>query len=148
MTRIPVRFGAAALGLATLFATSTAGAATAVPGVGTSQTTTNVVSVQVGKEGSLVGLGLLSDEGRSTIDKTINANPQAYSRLTPLAISSSAVPALTSVRQPVRKMAMEAACMLIGLIKNQPIPNPKITYQPTLDIRASTTQHSSNSTPR
>ena len=105
MTRNPVRFGAAALGLATLFATSTAGAATAVPGVGTSQTTTNVVSVQVGKDGSLVGLRLLSDDGRSTIDKSINAQPQAYSRLTPLDVSSSAVPALTAVGQTVASTA-------------------------------------------
>jgi LacI family transcriptional regulator len=52
--------------------------------------------------------------------------------------AENAVPALTSVHQPVRQMAARATQILIDTIRgNTGIP-PKITISPHLDIRAST----------
>lgn len=52
--------------------------------------------------------------------------------------AETAVPALTSVHQPVRTMAAEAARMLIRRIRGQAIENPRVFFKPNLDIRAST----------
>lgn len=55
-----------------------------------------------------------------------------------LAAAETAVPALTSVRQPVRQMAAEATSMLIGLAQGRPVSPRQLLFTPTLDIRAST----------
>jgi LacI family transcriptional regulator len=55
-----------------------------------------------------------------------------------LPAAETSVPALTSVSQPVRTMAAEAARMLIHRIKGLPIDDPKVRFKPILDIRAST----------
>lgn len=55
-----------------------------------------------------------------------------------LPAAETSVPALTSVSQPVRTMAAEAARMLIRRIRGQSIDNPKVRFKPILDIRAST----------
>jgi LacI family transcriptional regulator len=55
-----------------------------------------------------------------------------------LPAAETAVPALTSVRQPVRTMAAEAARMLIDALNGRPIATPKVFFEPILDIRAST----------
>jgi LacI family transcriptional regulator len=55
--------------------------------------------------------------------------------------SSSAetcVPALTSVRQPIREMANLATQMLIKVARKKPLAERQVMIQPTLNIRAST----------
>lgn len=54
-----------------------------------------------------------------------------------LPAAETAVPALTSVRQPVQTMAAEATRMLIRRVRGQAIDNPKVLFTPNLDIRAS-----------
>jgi len=68
----------------------TAGAT--APGVGTSQASTTVLSVQLG---DLLGLRLLGDDARATIDRQIS-DPSAFSRLVGLDINSKLVPALNA----------------------------------------------------
>lgn len=55
-----------------------------------------------------------------------------------LPAAETAVPALTSVRQPVRTMAAEATRMLIQTLQGRPIATPKVCFAPILDVRAST----------
>jgi DNA-binding LacI/PurR family transcriptional regulator len=50
----------------------------------------------------------------------------------------NAVPALTSVCQPVQAMAAAATRMLIKLIRGEKIPTQDILFQPILDVREST----------
>lgn len=64
---------------------SPAGAAT--DGVGTASTSTKVVQLSVGKDGSVLSLGLLADESRATIDAAVSS-PEAFSRLLRLNLGS------------------------------------------------------------
>jgi LacI family transcriptional regulator len=50
----------------------------------------------------------------------------------------TAVPALTSVCQPVRAMASKATRMLIRTIRSEDVGNRAVLFQPTLDVREST----------
>jgi LacI family transcriptional regulator len=52
--------------------------------------------------------------------------------------AETALPALTSVRQPVREMAAQATHMLVSIIRNREIQNRQILIDPSLDVRAST----------
>lgn len=62
-------------------------ASAASPGVGTAISTTKVLSAQLGAGGSLLDLGLITDEARSTIDPAV-APSEAYSRLSALTLKS------------------------------------------------------------
>lgn len=85
---------AAATALCLTGAVSSFGAASAAtPGVGTSDVSTTVVGVTVGDDGSILGLRLLGDDARATIDPAVSP-PTAYSRYTAVDISSDTVGAL------------------------------------------------------
>ena len=60
-------------------------------GVGTSSTTTKVLTAQLGEAGALLDLALLADEARSTIDSAV-ASPEAFTRLTAIKAATSIVP--------------------------------------------------------
>jgi LPXTG-motif cell wall-anchored protein len=62
-------------------------------GVGTSVTSTKLLSAQLGDNGSLLDLTLVGDEARSTTDPAVAAS-EAYSRLTALTTKSSTISAL------------------------------------------------------
>lgn len=86
------RYACAGLATSVLAASAFTGPAAAqTAGVGTSQTSTKVLTAQLGAAGSLLDLALLVDEARSTIDSAVAA-PEAYTRLTALAAKSSVVP--------------------------------------------------------
>jgi DNA-binding LacI/PurR family transcriptional regulator len=55
-----------------------------------------------------------------------------------LALAETASPALTSVYQPVRQMAVEATRMLASIIRDSPPEKPQLLFPPRLDIRSST----------
>ncbi|MDQ3106186.1 MAG: hypothetical protein M3Q68_00080, partial [Actinomycetota bacterium] len=59
--------------------------------MGTSLTSTKVLTAQLGEAGALLDLALLGDEARSTIDPAV-ASPESYTRLTTLLAKSSIVP--------------------------------------------------------
>lgn len=73
--------------------TSLGSARAATPGVGTSEVSTTVLDVQVGTDGSVLGIRLLGDDARSTIDPKVAAG-EAFSRLNGVTVSSKAVDAL------------------------------------------------------
>ena len=78
----------------------TAGPATAAAGVGTTTVSTSLLRVQVGANGSLLDLRLLGDDARATVDPKVGST-EAFSRLTALSLSSSALPApLNSITVP------------------------------------------------
>ena len=86
------RYACAGLATSVLAASAFTGPASAqAAGVGTSLTTTRLLTAQLGEGGSLLDLALLTDEARSTIDSAV-ASPEAYSRLTALAAKASLVP--------------------------------------------------------
>lgn len=87
------RYAAAGLATTVLAASAFTGPAAAqtASGVGTSLTSTKVLTAQLGAAGALLDLSLLADEARSTIDSAV-ASPEAYSRLTTLAAKTSIVP--------------------------------------------------------
>lgn len=86
------RYACAGLATSVLAASAFTGPAAAqTAGVGTSQTSTKVLTAQLGAAGSLLDLALLVDEARSTIDSAVAA-PEAYTRLTALAAKSAVVP--------------------------------------------------------
>lgn len=62
-------------------------------GVGTSQVSTTVLDVQLGDDGAVLGIRLLGDDARATIDPKVAAGA-AHSRITPVAVSSDTVTAL------------------------------------------------------
>lgn len=68
-------------------------ASAATTGVGTSDVTTTIVGVALGTDGSVLGVELLGDNARSTIDPAVSA-PSAFSKLTAVDVSSKAVAAL------------------------------------------------------
>lgn len=74
-------------------ATSFGSASAATSGVGTTDVTTTVVGIALGTDGSLLGVRLLGDDARSTIDPAVSA-PEAFSRLTGVDVSSEVVEAL------------------------------------------------------
>lgn len=74
-------------------ATSFGSASAATAGVGTTDVTTTVVGVALGADGSVLGLRLLGDDARATIDPAVSA-PEAFSRLTAVEVSSEVVDAL------------------------------------------------------
>lgn len=63
-------------------------AGAAAIGTGTSSTSTSVVDISVGKDGSVLHLGLLADQSRSTIDPTVTANPEAFARVARVNLST------------------------------------------------------------
>jgi hypothetical protein len=86
------RYACAGLATSVLAASAFTGPASAqAAGVGTSLTSTKVLTAQLGEAGSLLDLALLGDEARSTIDPAV-ASPEAYTRLTALAAKASIVP--------------------------------------------------------
>lgn len=83
------------IALGTVLAVSgavTAGPATAAAGVGTTTVSASLLSVELGAGGSLLGVRLLGDDARATTDPTVGPS-EAYSRLTALRVTSSALPA-------------------------------------------------------
>jgi hypothetical protein len=73
----------------------------ATPGVGTSATSSSILDVALGTSGSLLNLKLLADEARSTIDPSV-AQPEAFSRLNALSLTSSVLPApLNNISLPM-----------------------------------------------
>ncbi|MDP1794955.1 MAG: hypothetical protein Q8K63_12550, partial [Acidimicrobiales bacterium] len=82
-------------------ATLVSPAEAATPGVGTSATSSSLLDVVLGTNGSLLNLKVLADEARSTIDPSV-ASPQAFSRLNALSLTSSVLPApLNNISLPV-----------------------------------------------
>lgn len=82
-------------------ATLVSPAEAATPGVGTSATSSSLLDVALGTNGSLLNLKLLADEARSTIDPSV-ATPEAFSRLNALSLTSSVLPApLNNISLPV-----------------------------------------------
>lgn len=86
-----VRFIALGTALA-LSGAVTAGPATAAAGVGTTTVSASLLSVELGAGGSLLGVRLLGDDARATTDPKVGPS-EAYSRLTALRVTSSALPA-------------------------------------------------------
>ena len=66
-------------------------AAAQAAGVGTSLTSTKVLTAQLGENAQLLDLLLLGDEARSTIDPAVAA-PEAFSRLTAVTAKTAIVP--------------------------------------------------------
>lgn len=73
--------------------TSLGSARASATGVGTSQVSTTVLDVQLGDDGAVLGIRLLGDDARATIDPKVAAGA-AHSRITPVAVSSDTVTAL------------------------------------------------------
>ncbi|MGH9156477.1 MAG: hypothetical protein ACRD1K_11730 [Acidimicrobiales bacterium] len=65
-------------------------------GYGTSSTNFSLLSLELGKGGSLLNLDVLLDNALSTIDSLV-ATPNAVSRLAPLSLTSSLLPALNGI---------------------------------------------------
>ena len=73
--------------------TSLGSARASATGVGTSQVSTTVLGVELGDDGAVLGIRLLGDDARATIDPKVAAGA-AHSRITPVAVSSDTVTAL------------------------------------------------------
>lgn len=80
---------AAATTLSLLSALSSGPALAATTGVGTASADTIVIGVDLGSNGSLLGVRLLGDAARSTIDPKTASTPEAFSRFTGLNVLSS-----------------------------------------------------------
>lgn len=85
---------AAALALSLVAAFSTGPAQAAGTGVGTGSAETTVIAVDLGTNGALLGVKLLADNARSTIDPKTASAAEAFSRLTSVNVSSATVPEL------------------------------------------------------
>lgn len=83
---------------------SVMGAATAQTssGVGSSKASTTILSLQLGKTGSLLNLRLLGDDAMSTIDSAV-ASPHAFNQFVPLSLTSDAIPALNTLTAALPK---------------------------------------------
>lgn len=97
------RFSVRATALASTFFVATAfsgvGAAAAAAetkGVGTSKATFSLVNLELGQAGNLLNLRVLADDALSTIDSLLST-PNAFSKLAPLSLTSSVLPALNGV---------------------------------------------------
>jgi hypothetical protein len=97
------RVAAAATSLLLLGASSTIGSANAATtGIGTSKASTTVLDVSLG---NLLGVKVLGDSAQSTIDSKTAAAPEAFSKLTAAAVTSSVTALNTTIdakesRQP------------------------------------------------
>jgi hypothetical protein len=80
---------AALLAAAVIAGTGPAGAQAA--GAGTSLSTTKVLTAQVGEKGSILDLGLVTDEAQSSTDTAVGT-PGAFARLTLVKAASTIVP--------------------------------------------------------
>lgn len=83
-----------AAGLAGAGPLAASASAAATTGVGSAKTSTSVIRIQLGG-GSLLDLRLVGEDSQSTIDKAKAGTASAFTRLVPLALASSAVPALS-----------------------------------------------------
>ena len=102
--RRPVSAAAVALVAA---ATLTGPAGAQASGVGTTLTTTKVLTAQVGANGSILDLSLITDEAQATIDSAVAA-PGAFSRLTVAKVGSSIVPGSVIANQTIPPVPLEA----------------------------------------
>ncbi len=78
-------------------ATFVSPAKAATPGVGTALSSSSLLDVKLG---SLLNLKLLADEARSTIDPSV-AQPEAFSRLNALSLTTALPGALSNISLPV-----------------------------------------------
>jgi hypothetical protein len=117
MTRV-VSTGVAASLAALLVAAAPAGASTA--GVGTTATKTSVLSFQLGTNGSLLNLGLLTDVGGANIDPH-NGTLRATDSLIPITLASPTLgldlstPAITTLSPGGQSDSSSQAITLSGL---------------------------------
>ena len=92
------RYACAGLATSVLAASAFTGPASAqASGVGTSLTSTKVLTAQLGAAGALLDLALLADEARSTTDSAVAA-PEAYTRLTALGVKTPLLPAINGTQ--------------------------------------------------
>lgn len=117
------RVVAAATALALLCAIAATGAASAgqtgQTGVGTGSASTTVLSLALGANGSLLNARVLGDDSRSTIDPKTANPPEAFSRLSPLTLSSSVVPALNVSAPTVESRST-------GALKSVTVPSASV----------------------
>lgn len=121
-----VAAAATTLGLITMIAAGPATAAT--NGVGTGQASTTVLGVRLGGSTNLLSLSAIVDAGRSTIDKQVAANPEAYSNLTAFSVGSSVVSALNNAvpappleaRQPSGQASVNGSAVNLGTTLTHP----------------------------
>jgi LPXTG-motif cell wall-anchored protein len=94
MRKIRIAAGATALSL--IGALTSMGSAAAAGGVGTTQVSTTILDASVGTAGSVLGVRLLGDDARATVDGKVAKAPEAFSRLSALTLTSGLVPALNT----------------------------------------------------
>ena len=117
MTRV-VSSALAATVVSVVVGAAPSGATT--PGVGTTTTKTSVLTVQLGQNGSLLNLGILTDTGGANIDSH-GGTPQAATSLVPLTLSVPALhldlstPAITTLAPGGPSDAQSQAITLAGL---------------------------------
>jgi hypothetical protein len=92
---IRITAAVAALGMIAVLS-SAGGAGAATKGLGTSNASTSILSLQLGKGGAVLNLGVLVDKAVTTIDPKV-ASPHALSQLVPVELTSQALPALNAV---------------------------------------------------
>lgn len=92
---------AAALVLSLVGALSAGPATAAATGVGTGSAETTVIGVELGTNGALLGIKLLADNARSTIDPKTASAAEAFSRFTGVSVSSTLVSALNKTEPTV-----------------------------------------------
>ena len=105
----------------------------ATTGVGTSQVSTTVASLQLGTNGALLGVRLMGDDARSTIDSKVVSAAEAYSRFTGVSVSSDVVAAVKALSSPVveSKQPGGQASVTTGSIN---LSNPAPSVTPTVTI--------------
>lgn len=97
MRSVFIRFTAAIAALGMIAVLSSAGGAgAATKGLGTSNASTSILSLQLGKDGSVLNLGVLVDKAVTTIDPKV-ASPHALSQLVPIQLTSEVLPALNAI---------------------------------------------------
>ncbi|HVE93383.1 MAG TPA: hypothetical protein VNB24_00580 [Acidimicrobiales bacterium] len=127
------RVAATATALAIAAAATTSGPVQAASGVGTSAASTSLLDIALGTNGSLLGVKILNDEARATIDPTV-ASPEAFSRLAAASVSSSVLPApLNSVTVPVLESRSPGGAGLVsGPALDLAKPLPTVTVPSAL----------------
>jgi hypothetical protein len=73
----------------------------AATGVGTASAETTVIAVELGTNGSLLGVRLLGDSGRSTIDPKTASAAEAFSKFTGVNVSSSTISTLNKTEPAI-----------------------------------------------